>query len=245
MIVNIKNSSPKNSAKHFPVFFLVSLLGLIVLGCQQKKVDKDFSEGMIEYSISYNDNIPYKYDSSIRPKKMVIKFKDNNTLNLIEGLSGGFSFSIVQNFQENKIYNLINFMGKKLCYTEELQPGVLPYVYSAMPPLTVEKTEEKLNFLGLNCSKAVGSYTDKDGLEHKFDIIYTDELSINEPNKNSPYQELKGVMLKFTMIAMGQTIELTAKTIKAGKIENDEFNLASGHEEVDKDVLDSFFELMQ
>lgn len=245
MNLPVINFLSQNTRKYFPVFFFIALFGLSLLGCQNNKIDKNFSEGMIEYAITYNDDIPFKFDASIRPQKMVIKFKDNNTLNLIEGLSGGFSFSIVQNFHENKVYNLINFMGKKLCYTEEIQEGVLPYAFSEMPTLTIKDTGETLEFLGLHSSKAVASYMDEDGIEYKFEVIYTEELSINEPNKNSPYQELKGVMLMFTMVSMGQKIELTAQTIKSGKVEDQEFNVTTGYEQVDKEVLDSFFELMQ
>lgn len=216
---------------------------LIFSGCAWNNTHKHFSEGTITYTIVYDDALPFKYDSSIRPSEMEVKFKSNNTINRIEGLSGGFSFAIVQNHEENKVHTLINFMGKKLCYTESVVQGSYPLAFYAMPYLTITKTDERVEFMGFNCLKAIAGY--EDSIRHEFEILYTDELAINKPNRNSPFAEIEGIMLKFNMIFMGQNIQLVANSISSQKVNDDEFDLESGYEKVDKDVVEDFFQLIQ
>jgi len=74
------------------LFFLV----IFSTSCKRFKKDLILSEGIIEYSITYLDEDSSKYDPNIRPDRMVVRFKNNNTVNRIEALSGAFSFAFIQ-----------------------------------------------------------------------------------------------------------------------------------------------------
>ncbi len=221
--------------------FAVAIIGFS--SCKGPIVNKDFSEGIIEYDIIYDESHPFKYDPKLRPNKMVVKFKDNNTVNKIEGLSGSFSFAIVQNNQQNMNYTLINIFGKKLFFSEPLVDSLYPYAYSEMPKLSITKTDEEVKYMGLKCSKAIATLNDS--AQHTFEILYTNELSINNPNRNTPFEEIDGVMLKFSVVLMKQNMQIVASTIKSMEISNDEFILPNDYEQVGEDTLEDIFELLQ
>ncbi len=215
---------------------------LIGLGCSSRQVEKHFDEGVIEYAITYDDSQPFKYDTNLRPDRMIVKFKDNNTINKIEGLAGGFSFVIIQNYQQNIIHSLINFLGKNLCFTEPADTSKLPYAFAKMPEVSFTFSDEVVEYLGFNCKKAIGTYNDS--LGQSFEILYTDELLINQPNRNTPFESIDGIMLKFSMMLMNQTIWLEAKTIKPMSVSDDEFILPTNYEQIDESTLNDVFELI-
>lgn len=227
------------------ILFCCGVLGvtLSTSSCKSYKVDKEFSEGIIEYTIIYDEGQPFKHDPKLRPDKMVVKFKDNNTINKIEGLSGGFMFSMVQNYKENQVYTLIKILGKKVFLSESIEDGRYPYAYSEMPSISIQKTEQKVVFMGLNCSKAIATFNDS--LGHSFEILYTNELAINNPNRNTPFEEIDGIMLKFSAVLMKQNMQIVASSIKSREIPDDEFILPKGYEQIDEDTLEDIFELMQ
>lgn len=232
--------------KHFIVMlFCCGFFGVLLStpGCRSNKADKDFSEGVIEYKIIYDESQPSRYDSKLRPDKMVVKFKDNNTINKIEGLSGSFMFSMVQNYKQNQVYTLIKILGKKIFLSESIEDGRYPYAYSEMPSISIQKTDKKVVFMGLNCSKAVATFNDS--LGHSFEILYTNELAINTPNRNTPFEEIDGIMLKFSMVLMKQNMQIVTNSIKSKAIADDEFILPKGYELVDEDTFENVFELLQ
>ncbi|MDD2196335.1 MAG: hypothetical protein PHE03_00450 [Bacteroidales bacterium] len=233
------------SKRTMVMLFCCGVLGvtLSTSSCKSYKVDKEFSEGIIEYTIIYDEGQPFKHDPKLRPDKMVVKFKDNNTINKIEGLSGGFMFSMVQNYKENQVYTLIKILGKKIFLSESINDGRYPYAYTEMPSISIQKTDEKIVFMGLNCAKAIATFNDS--LGHSFEILYTNELAINNPNKNTPFEEIEGIMLKFSAVLMKQNMQIVARSIKSRNIPDDEFILPKGYEQIDEDTLEDIFELMQ
>jgi len=51
---------------------------------------------------------------------MTVKFKNNNTINKIEGFSGIVSFTHIQNFRDRENITLVKVLNKKYKYVERL-----------------------------------------------------------------------------------------------------------------------------
>lgn len=220
----------------------IILLGSIVFGsiillnsCAELGKEKLFSEGLIEYSITYDDSAPLKYDPSLRPDKMIIKYKDSNMLNRIEGLSGAVTFSLIQNYEDKRNITLIKLMNKKLYYEEPMVDGEFPPTFSEMPEIAIVKTDEQEKFLGFTCSKAVATFLDSTNVS--FDILYTKDVAIENPNRNTPFEEIDGVMLKFRVKLYDQNMIVTAVNVKSTKISSDEFVIPPEYERVTKETI--------
>jgi hypothetical protein len=224
-------------------FAVVLFLAIVMVACNGLNFNNDFSEGYIEYAIEYDESIPFKYDSKLRPTKMVIKFKDGNTINRIEGFSGSLSLAFVQNIETQQNYTLIKVFSKKLFYQEPIKSDTYPLAYASLPKLTITKSNEDVNFLGLKCISAIASSTDSILLQ--FPILYTNELAISNPNFNSPFEDVEGVMLKFSVTLFNQKMNISATSIKHAKISDDEFTVPKDYEEVDYVTLMDLLELLQ
>jgi hypothetical protein len=229
----------KTIATALVAFFIFSLF----FGCNNPPPNVDFNEGYIEYDILYDKTIPFKYDPNLRPNKLTVKFKDRNSINKIEGLSGKFSFSFIQNFETQTNYTLIKIFSKKLFYQEPINPNAYPQAYADMPKLNISITDETEKILGLNCIKAIAS--SNDSLFEPFTIFYTNELGIQNPNVNSPFEDIDGVMLSFSVTLFNQKMSIRASNIKHARISDDEFTLPKDYEEVDYNTLLDLLELLQ
>jgi hypothetical protein len=174
---------------------------------------------------------------------MVVKFRDNNTVNKIEGLSGAFSFAFIQDVAAHKTYTLIKLFNKKLVYEELIREGSYPFAYEDMPKFTIQHTDDTEEFLGVNCKKAIATFTDT--LWYPFEILYTQDLSIENPNFNTPFEEIDGVMLKFSVIFFNQKMKIVANRIKAAKISEDEFKVPQYYEKIDQETVKDVITLLQ
>jgi hypothetical protein len=231
-------------AGRVPFFAILLVLTLVTpLGCS-RVADKDFSEGFIEYCIEFEDTVAVSaFNANMRPNRMVIKFKDNNTINKVEGLSGAFSFAFIQNKKDNKAYTLIKLLNKKLFYQEAIKSNSYPFAYRKMPEFIITKTTDYIEYLGYNCCVAKAIFTDS--TKAPFDIYYTNEISIPNPNSNTPFHQIEGVMLKFSTVLFDQRMDVWATTIKSSKISSDEFIITPDYEEIGDDVLNELIELIK
>lgn len=219
-------------------------LMFLFTGCSEIAKKKEFSEGYIEYNVEYDDSLqPPTYSANMRPNKMIIKFKDSNTINKIEGMSGAFSFTFIQNKQNQKAYILIKLLNKKLFYQEPLTPNTFPFAYNDSPLFTIQKSNEPEEFMGYTCQRALACY--KDSIHQPFSILYTNEIGVSNPNSNSPFQEIDGIMLKFSAIMFNQKMNITASTIRGVKLSDDEFLIPPGYEEVGLDVVKDVIDLLK
>lgn len=240
------NRNPHNINRYLGISKLLLALGVLLMfeSCSDTAVKKHFGEGYIEYAIEYDDStIAPKFNPSMRPSKMVIKFKDNNTINKIEGLSGAFSFAFIQNKQQEKAYMLIKLLNKKLYYQEPLVDSTYPFAYHDMPRFCIEKTDRVEEVLGYQCNVALATFDDT--LHKPFFIYYTDEIDIANPNAYTPFEVIEGVMLKFTSIMFGQKMNIVASSVKKANISDNEFAIPIEYEEVGLEVVKDVVELLR
>ena len=90
------------------LFIVVSLILILNNSCKEIKHKDRIREGYIEYNIEYLDDSLDSFMIGLLPKKMTVKFKNNNTINKIEGFSGIVSFTHIQNFREKKNITLVS-----------------------------------------------------------------------------------------------------------------------------------------
>lgn len=227
-----------------PIVVLIAIIATAsILSCNQI-FRKPISEGIIEYSISYPDTLPpLRYDPSLRPSKMIVKFKNNQTITIIQGMSGSISFSLVQNIKGNHQLILIKLFNKKFYYEDYFEEGELPLMFRQMPRIEITETGETVRYNSFRCSRAVARFAD-DSLT-RFDVLHTSEITIANPNANTTYQSLPGVLLKFRLKLWGQTMQMDAVKVKSANIPDDEFSVPKGYELITKDVLADIIALVQ
>jgi len=216
---------------------------LTISGCTNFRSKKDFNEGAIEYAILFEENTQPGFNSSLLPNKLTVKFRDNNTSNNIEGLSGAFNLTYINNVEDKNCLILVKLLNKKLYYEEPLINGGLPSTYAGMPKITIKETNDIVRFQGYKCKKAIASFDDS--LSNPFEILYTNEIKIDNPNANTPFKAVNGVMLKFKVKLNKHMMSISATTIKPEDIPMDNFTTPSDYVKVSKKTIEDLLSLLQ
>lgn len=228
--------------KHYTILIILSLL-LFIFGCKGGHTNKTFNEGTIEYNIQFEGADQSKINTNMLPTKLTVKFRDNNTSNKIEGLSGSVNLTYIKNVDDNNFIVLVNLWSKKLFYQDSLLNANLPNTYPGMPAIRIDKTNEMVMFNGFSCKKAIAHY--QDSSNYTFEILYTNEINIDNPNANTPFDQIDGVMLKFSIKFNKYMMNISSASIKSEDISMDEFSLPSGYEKVSKRTIEDLVSLMQ
>lgn len=213
----------------------------ILFSCKKIEFKDRIKEGYIDYSIEYLDDTLDRFIMGLLPKKMTVKFKNNNTLNKIESLSGIVSFTHIQNSKENKNITLVRVLNKKYKYSEVINSSSL--FFEDTPDIKIEPLNEFKNIAGLNCTKAL--VTIPDGKTEPFYIYYTNDIIIHNPNAHTPFRELDGVLLEFQVKMYNMNMKLTATKIVEDKIESEEFKIPEGYIAINRKTMEEILSLLK
>ncbi|HAB50567.1 MAG: hypothetical protein A2W99_04210 [Bacteroidetes bacterium GWF2_33_16] len=220
---------------------IITLIIILLFSCKKIEFKDRIKEGYIDYSIEYLDDTLDRFIVGLLPKKMTVKFKNNNTLNKIESLSGIVSFTHIQNSKEKKNITLVRVLNKKYKYSEVINSSSL--FFEDVPEIKIEPLTEVKNIAGLNCTKAL--VTIPDGKTEPFYIYYTNDIIIHNPNAHTPYRSLEGVLLEFQVKMYNMNMKLTATKIVESKIESDEFKIPEGYIPINRKTMEEILSLLK
>jgi len=220
-----------------------SLFLLSITSCREIITKKRIKEGVIKYEITYDSATSKKMDIRLLPSSLIVKFKDNNTLNTIDAFSGAISISIISNHVNQQFVTLVKVFNKKLYHEEPNTDGKYPALYAKIPSVKIISNHEPCRFMSYRCYKAKGYFADRPDSE--FEIIYTKEIDINAPNINTPFEEIDGVLLAFNLRINSLMMRLEAKSVKKVKISDDTFSIPQDYTPVDFQTITDLIYLLQ
>jgi GLPGLI family protein len=211
--------------------FLVLFLYLILLSCDSGN-GKNQSQGIVEYSVSYVSNkstIP----TNLLPRKAILKFKGNKGITSIDGFMGMFSLTNITDFRKFTNTMMLKVMDNKYFYPGEKYAS--PFYFDSICNFKLKMLDETKIIAGFKCKKATVVFADSTQLP--FDIFYTDELTIKNPNKATPFNEIGGVLMQFNIRITNIEMRLTAKGYKSEKIPEDIFKIPKGYRRVSREKI--------
>ncbi|MHC1704141.1 MAG: hypothetical protein AB9846_09565 [Tenuifilaceae bacterium] len=223
--------------------FCILIVYFIAPSCNSWRSKKIVDEGIIEYTISHDDSLKPNFNKNLLPSHFTVKFKGKNTLNKIEGLSGAVSLTFINNHDTQSRLVLIKLLNKKLFYQEPLTVQDTLNAFAGMPDIIIDSKVEKINYSGYKCTKVNAFF--KDSTNIPFFIIYTNETKVLNPNLNTPFEKIDGIMFKFKVKLFNHLMTFTATNIKAAKVSIDEFNIPEGFEKVDRKTIEDVISLIQ
>jgi hypothetical protein len=208
------------------------ILIVLLFGCGKSGVN----EGVIKYDITYNAE-EKKTNSVIDllPTEMEQSFKDGSSKCKIEGFMGMFLTALISNSKTKTNSYLFKLLAdKNYCQTKIGQPTL---GFDPMPGMHLKKTLQKKEIAGIKAKKIVVSFDDPK--IPSFDIYYTDEIEIDNPNWSNPYTEIPSVLLEFRVKMKGITMIIKAKEVLNKEIANTEFDIPDGFKKVTPKNLDA------
>lgn len=226
----------------FRFFVFILIFGLtIISSCDKLQQKERIKEGFIEYNIEYLNDTLGSFMIGLLPKKMIIKFKDNNTLNKIEGFSGIVSFTHIQNYKEKENTTLVKVLNKKYKYIEKINDSSI--FFEEFPGMKIILQDEEKEICGFHAQKA--KVTVPDTNIKPFNIYYTNDISINNVNSQTPFKSIDGVLLEFQVKFYDLDMKLTATKVQEAEISSDHFKVPEDYQKINRQTMIEIIELLK
>ncbi len=171
--------------------------------------------------------------TNLLPKKVTLKFRGHKGITTIEGFMGMFSLSNLCDFRKQTNTMILKVMDNKYFYPGGKNES--PFFFDNLKNIKISKSNDTRVFAGFKCKKAIVNYTS--GPNEKFDVYYTDEVNLKNPNKSSPFTELDGVLMQFKISISNIDMQLTASKYKPEVVSKDIFNIPQNYKKVSREKL--------
>jgi hypothetical protein len=184
------------------VIFAVTCCSCLING------SKYIDQGEIHYNIEYPGTIG-SMPKEVLPRNLVVSFKDDKIL-----------FEMLSPIGNSGILNLAN--PKKDIYDTYLSLFTIKYYYPAKPTeiypgfeammgMEVHKTEKTSEICGFKCKHAEIRFpSDRNKI---FDVWYTNEINVKNPNACTPYGEIDGVLMNFFFLIGHYELHFNAESV--------------------------------
>ncbi len=197
-----------------------------------------FSEGTIEYSaVAVDQANPM---ATLAPSKMTVKFKNNKSVAEMSAGMGLFTTSFISDPDAKTLTQLVKLLNKKLSLVQN--EADIKKENDAYPADITLLKETKM-IAGYKCNMAHVKLKDDTGTD--FDIFYTKELGINNPNFANPFHAIDGVLMEYQMKKFGLEMKFTAKSVKKENVEDASFERPAEYKAVSQAEMNTLFESIQ
>lgn len=189
------------------MLFIAAITAMTCNSCSTKG-NKYLDQGEIHYSVDYAGAIG-TFPREFLPKYLVVSFKNDKIL-----------FEMISPFGNSGILNLDNpekniydtyFSLLTIKYYYPAKPGEIYPGFEAMQGIEIVKTAKTSVICGFDCNNA--QITFPADREKKFDIWYTKEIRVRNPNVCTPFSEIDGVLMNFFFIIGHSELHFNAETV--------------------------------
>jgi GLPGLI family protein len=211
---------------------MIAFLSLLTVSCKTEKKQARISSGRIDYKITYLNKDLDNKTIELLPRKMKLTFNEKQAVNKIEGFLGLYKLNAITNFHSHKCSTFLKIVDKQ--YVFKGKRDELMCCFDTMDDMKVDETMETKTIAGLDCKKAVIFLP---STNEKFDIFYTGEIDLRNPNVTNPYKKIDGILMEFELSLLHLKMRFTAENFTP-LIETDmEDNLPQNAQAVNRDQM--------
>lgn len=188
--------------------YILSCITVLLLfsACGTESESGLYKFGKIEYKITYLENNLQNISPSLLPKRMKLEFDQEHSVNLIEGFMGIFKLNNIINYKHKRSSTVLEVLNKNYIYNGK--KGDEMCCFDSMRGMKVKHTDETKIIAGLNCKKAIVELPET---EEIFEVYYTTDISLSNPNITNPYEDIDGVLMDFQLSMSGMKMKFTAE----------------------------------
>ncbi len=203
------------------------------------KGGKFIDQGEIHYSVNYKGNVS-QMPMELMPKNLVVSFKNDNIL-----------YELISPFGNSGITNLAN--PSKEIYDTYLSMFTIRYFYpskpgepypgfEAMHDMDIRKTTKSAVICGFNCKNAEVTFPfDRAKV---YNIWYTDEITVKNPNASTPFSQIEGVLMSFFFVIGHSEFHFEAENVYKKEISDQTFERKDKFRRVSRDDINKFINKM-
>ena len=215
-------------------FIVVVLVVFSLYSCNHRGTG-GIDQGEIYFGIEYVGHM-VGIKKEIMPKQMVVSFKDDKILFDMTSNIGKSGIMILSNPCDDiydmycSIFTSRYYYGAKL---GEMYPG-----FGAMKDIEVKETSKEAVICGYHAHCAEVTLPSKSDI--KYEVWYTNEINVDNPNRATPFKDIDGVVLKFFYIIGDLEIHFNAENVYSKNIEDIVFERKKDYILVTKESIDQF-----
>ena len=222
----------------FAFLMFASFAILLCTGCKHGGSGNTASQGWIEYDVTAVD--PSNPMADLAPNKMLVKFKEKRSVAEMSAGMGLLTMTFVSDYNTKTVTQLVKLLNKKYASTanaEELQKE------KNNSGITVTKTNDTKLIAGFKCKKA--KVTCANHSHPDFDVYYTDEIELENPNWGNEYSDIDGVLMEYQLKRYNIELLFTARKVEKKHVEDSEFDRPADYKLITQKELDDLFVGMQ
>ena len=211
----------------------ITLLSFICLffiqySCKKKPAAENYSEGIVEFKITYLQDKVGGYSKSVLPKSMTIEFKDNKMKTRIEAALGFFRLIHITDLDDRRNTTLLKFMDKRYIFRGRKREQAC--CFGVLDDMKVTFTGRKKVIAGFQCEEAIAEFPSNEF--QSFSIYFTREIGIRKPNVTSPYHDIPGFMMEFITTMGNAKMQMIAEKYRPVRIDDKEFEIPDDYRPV-------------
>ena len=216
------------------ILLIVSVYALTGNSCKDKGT-RFIDQGEIHYSVGYEGNVSHM-PTELMPKNLVVSFKHDKIL-----------YELISPFGNSGITNLAN--PAKEIYDTYLSMFTIKYFYpskpgesypgfEAMDDINIKITTKSSVICGFNCKNAEVTFPfDRAKI---YNVWYTDEIIVKNPNASTPFSSIEGVLMSFFFVIGQSEFHFEAENVYKKEISDQTFERKDRFRKVSRAQINSF-----
>ena len=218
---------------------LIAVIFAVTCNSCLTKGGKHIKEGEIHYNIDYSGAV-LSLPKEILPRNLIVSFKDDKIL--FEMLSPIGNSGILNLANPKKAIYDTYFSLLTLRYYYPARPGEMYPGFEAMEGMAITKTEKTAVICGFNCKHAEVTFpSDRAKI---YDVWYTNEINVRNPNECSPFYELDGVLMSFLFLIGHSELHFDAESVYKKEIPDETFERREKFKKASREEIIRFIDKM-
>ena len=218
---------------------LFTLIFILTVSSCKKFGGKNFEQGEIHYDVTYEGHVTLM-PKELMPRNLVVSFKDDKII-----------YELISPFGNSGIINLSN--PSKEIYDTYLSLFTIKYFYPAKPGeiypgfeamrgIMIKKTTKSSVICGFNCKNAEVTFPfDR---ARVFNVWYTDEIPVKNPNASTPFNQIDGVLMSFFFFIGRSEFHFMAQNVYQKEIPDKTFERKEKFKKVSRTDINKFINKM-
>ena len=174
---------------------MLLLLGIMSQSCSLISKGKgEIIEGQVIYKITYPEEANSHNMSFLFPKEMHLFFKDDKQKATFKGSMNLYSLDFIHLNKSDSFFTLLQVLDRKL-YVPASNSGDIFLFQNYSNEKVIFSEGKTRNIAGFKCEMA--EIKPANSKIPDITIWYTEEIGVNNPNRNTPFEKIPGLMLDF------------------------------------------------
>ena len=203
-------------------YFLIS--SFYFYGCDSdSKVMGHLDEGIVVYDVDF-ENVDDGFSGAMMPSEIKTYVLNGMTATLISAGMGLVETKVISNPVDKEYQTLVSAMGQKIALVMNEQQVVGNFQDRVSLELTYTGNEKEI--AGVNCKEVVV----RDSTDNVYSVYYCDAFNIENPNWGTPFHEINGVLMEYSMKFGDAVMNLKANRILKDSVRSDFFLVPDDYE---------------